>query len=155
MIEEVRRDGFTPADPPHRFEAGTPPIAEAAGLTAAIDWLAQFPWKDIEEHEKNLMRAAFETLNDIEGLHILGPKNPDDASACVSFVLKDLHPHDLADILGQEGFCLRAGHHCAEPLHKRFSVPASLRLSVGIYTTEEEIRRLGPALKKAQKILAK
>jgi len=155
MIEEVRRDGFTPADPPHRFEAGTPPIAEAAGLTAAIDWLVQFPWKEIEEHEKKLMRAAFETLNGIEGLHILGPKNPDEASACVSFVLKDTHPHDLADILGQEGFCLRAGHHCAEPLHKRFSVPASLRLSVGIYNTEEEIHRLGPALKRAISLLKK
>lgn len=153
MIEEVRRDGFTPADPPYKFEAGTPPIAEAIGLAAAIDWILQTSWTDIESHEKSLMRAAFEMLNGVEGLRILGPQHSDAASACASFSIEGAHPHDLADILGQEGLCLRAGHHCAEPLHERFGVPASLRLSVGIYTTEEEIRRLGPALLRAMSIL--
>jgi cysteine desulfurase/selenocysteine lyase len=155
MIGEVKKTSFTPADVPQRFEAGTPPIAEAIGLAAAIEWLQQFPWKRIEQHESRLMCAAFKALREIPGLRILGPQDPRSASGCVCFTVKGIHPHDLTDLLGREGFCLRAGHHCAEPLHERFGVPASARLSVGIYNTEEEIRSLGPALKRAIALLRK
>ncbi|MDD5751407.1 MAG: SufS family cysteine desulfurase [Candidatus Peribacteraceae bacterium] len=155
MIAEVHRDGFTPADAPQKFEAGTPPIAEAIGLAAAIDWLGQYPWKDIQAHEAVLMRAAFQTLQSIPGLKILGPQNPEDVSACVSFTVEGIHPHDLTDVLGHEGICLRAGHHCAQPLHERFGIPASARLSVGIYNTEEEIRSVGPAIARAIALLKK
>jgi len=155
MIAEVRRDGFTPADAPQKFEAGTPPIAEAIGLAAAIQWLGQYPWKDVEEHEANLMQTAFQMLKAIPGLKILGPQQPDKVSACVSFTMEGIHPHDLTDVLGHEGICLRAGHHCAQPLHERFGIPASARLSVGIYNTEEEICSVGPAIERAIKLLTK
>ena len=155
MIAEVHRDGFTPADAPQKFEAGTPPIAEAIGLAAAIQWLGQYPWKDMEEHEANLMQTAFQMLKAIPGLKILGPQQPKDVSACVSFTVDGIHPHDLTDVLGHEGICLRAGHHCAQPLHERFGIPASARLSVGIYNTEEEICSVGPAIERAIKLLTK
>lgn len=153
MIREVHRDGFTPADAPQKFEAGTPPIVEAVGLKAALEWIEAIGWNDIEAHEAKLMNAAYETLTAIPGLRILGPKSPADASGCVSFVIEGAHPHDIADMLGQEGFCLRAGHHCAQPLHERLGVRASVRLSIGIYNTEEEIRSLGPAIVRAMKVL--
>lgn len=149
MIRTVNRDTFTSADAPQKFEAGTPPIAEAAGLKAALEWLQGIGWQDIEAHETALIRTAFETLGDIPGLRILGPQSPDGISGCVSFAVEGIHPHDLTDLLGQQGFCLRAGHHCAQPLHERLGTNASTRLSVGIYNTEEEIRSLGPALLRA------
>lgn len=155
MIAEVHQDGFTSAEAPQKFEAGTPPIAEAIGLAAAIQWLGQFPWKDVEEHEARLIDAAFHMLRTIPGLKILGPQQPEKVSACVSFTVDGIHPHDLTDVLGHEDICLRAGHHCAQPLHERFGIPASARLSVGIYNTEEEIRSVGPALERAIKLLAK
>lgn len=135
MIAEVTTEHFTPADVPARFEAGTQPVAEAVGLAAAIEWLSQFSWTDIETHEQELMRAAFDQLSSIKGLQILGPSSSDDASGCISFTIDGVHPHDLTEILGRNGVCLRAGHHCAQPLHKRLGVTASTRLSVGIYTT--------------------
>jgi len=155
MIREVHRDGFTAADAPQKFEAGTPPIVEAIGLKTALEWLAAIGWNDVEAHEAALMRTAYETLKDIPGLRILGPQQPDDVSGCVSFVVEGIHPHDMADLLGQEGFCLRAGHHCTQPLHERLGVSASVRLSIGIYNTEEEIRALGPAITRARSILSK
>ena len=153
MIREVRRDGFTSADAPQKFEAGTPPITETVGLKAALEWLASIGWHDIATYEAQLMTTAYATLKEIPGLRILGPQKPADASGCVSFVIEGAHPHDLTDLLGQEGFCLRAGHHCAQPLHERLGVSASVRLSVGLYNTEEEIRALGPAIARAMKVL--
>ncbi|MDD5103114.1 MAG: cysteine desulfurase [Candidatus Peribacteraceae bacterium] len=155
MIREVHRNGFTPADAPQKFEAGTPPVTEAVGLKAALEWLEAIGWNDIESHEAHLMRVAFDTLRTIPGLRILGPKTPDGASGCVSFVVEGTHPHDLTDLLGQQGFCLRAGHHCAQPLHERLGIPASVRLSVALYNTEEEIRALGPAIARARSVLSK
>lgn len=153
MIREVHRDRFTSADAPQKFEAGTPPIVEAVGLKAALEWIAKVGWNDIEAHERNLMNATFETLRTIPGLRILGPQKPDGASGCVSFIVEGIHPHDLTDLLGQEGFCLRAGHHCTQPLHERLGVSASVRLSVALYNTEKEIRALGPAIMRAVKTL--
>ncbi len=144
MIAEVTTEGFVPADAPARFEAGTQPVTEAVGLAAAIDWLSQYSWEDIEAHERELLTAAFDQLSSVPGLKILGI--PQSVSGCLSFTVDGVHPHDLTEILGRRGICLRAGHHCAQPLHKKLGVTASTRLSVGIYTTTEEIIALVPAL---------
>ncbi len=160
MIQEVHQDRFTPADIPQKFEAGTPPVAQAIGLSAAIEWLSQFSWSDIEEHEQSLLAAAQKSLQSVPGITILGPlrlgsgplAGPGtgaEISGCISFVVDGVHPHDLTDILGQQGICLRAGHHCTQPLHRRLGITASTRLSVGIYTTTEEIRILEKALPSA------
>lgn len=163
MILTVTREGFTPADAPQKFEAGTPPIIEAVGWHAALEWLKQYDWKDIEEYEMHLLTVAAETLSEIPKLRILGPlaghtkyviRNTTYApSGCLSFVIPGIHPHDLTTLLGEQGFCLRAGHHCTEPLHRRLGIDASTRLSVALYNTEEEIRALGPALLRAIKTL--
>lgn len=146
MIREVTADGFSPADLPHKFEAGTPPVAEAIGFAAAITWLSRFSLEDRKHHERALLDAALSMLGSLEGISILGPKNADGISGVISFTADGIHPHDLTDILGKKGFCLRAGHHCAQPLHAHFGIPASTRLSVGIYNTVEEIERLGHAI---------
>ncbi|MFH0770852.1 MAG: cysteine desulfurase [Candidatus Peregrinibacteria bacterium] len=159
MITDVKHNRFTPADPPQKFEAGTPPIVQAVGLAAAIDWLETFSWDDIEAHESRLLQVATETLAPLPGLRLLGPLGTETSneqraneqtsklvSGCLSFTVDGIHPHDLAHLLGEEGFCLRAGHHCAQTLHERLGIPASTRLSVGLYNTEDEIRSLGTAL---------
>lgn len=160
MIREVHQDRFTPADLPAKFEAGTPPIAEAVGLAAAIEWLSQFSWQDIEAHEDSLLQEAARALRPVHGLAFLGPlvaphplPNAIPISGCLSFTIDGVHPHDLTDILGREGICLRAGHHCAQPLHRRLGVSASTRVSVGIYNTVEEITALSPAISAAVKPL--
>ncbi len=154
MIREVKRDHFIPADIPARFEAGTPPVAEAVGLAAAIQWQMQFNWADRMDHEQKLLTLAYDELSQIPGMHILGSKNPAEHHGCVSFTIENIHPHDLTDIIGQEGLCLRAGHHCAEPLHATLGIPASARVSVSIHTTEEEILMLRPAILNAIKKLS-
>ncbi len=140
MINEVMTEYFTPADLPAKFEAGTQPMAEAVGLSAAIDWLTQYKWKDIEAHEKTLIETAHKELSAIQGLTILGPKNPHDRSGCISFTIDGIHPHDLTEILGKQGICLRAGHHCTQPLHRKLDITASSRLSIAIHSTSEEIQ---------------
>lgn len=138
MIREVTQTGFTTADLPHKFEAGTQPIAEAVGLHAAIDWISQFSWEDIAAQESTLIAHAAKKLLEIPSVHLLGPLAAHHTSL-ISFVVDGIHPHDLTDILGQKGFCLRAGHQCAQPLHANLNIGASTRLSVGIYNTKEEI----------------
>ena len=150
MIGEVTLDGFTTADAPAKFEAGTPPIAQAIGLHAAIDWLTQFDWKDIEAHEGKLLSKALKLLSTIEGITIL---KSDDPSGCFCFTIDDVHPHDITDILGQRGVALRAGHHCTQPLHKKLGIAASIRFSVGIYNTEGEIDTFIKELKEVTSFL--
>jgi len=149
MIQEVTTDGFTVAEIPAKFEAGTPPIAEAVGLRAAIDWFSQYNWDDITLHDKELCTYAVEQLSTIEGLSFLGKPT----ECIISFTIKSIHPHDLTDIIGRSGVCLRAGHHCAQPLHKRLGINASTRLSIGIYTTKEDIDRAVKEINKAILIL--
>ena len=144
MIQEVYHDRFTPADLPQKFEAGTPPIAEAVGLAAAIEWLGQFSWSDVEAHEQSVLHAAADALQSVAGVHLLGSRML--SSGCISFTVDDVHPHDLTEILGRRGICLRAGHHCAQPLHRRLGITASTRLSVGIYNVKEEIVGVAPAI---------
>ncbi len=149
MIGTVKRDHFTSAEIPQKFEAGTPCITEAVGLHAAIDWLSQFDWKDIQEHEYQLMNIAIQELSKIEGLTILPNSQLPTTSpqiGCLSFTFKDIHPHDLTEALGKQGICLRAGHHCAEPLHEKLGVTASTRMSFGIYNTEEDIQQTTTAI---------
>lgn len=149
MIDKVTTDDYTCADIPAKFEAGTPPIAEAVGLKAAIDWLTQFDAMEVKAHEDMLIRSALDALNTVGGLRILGaPK-----TGCISFVIEGIHPHDLTDIIGKNGICMRAGHHCTQPLHTRLGVNASTRLSVGIYTTEHDIASVPGAIEKARKLL--
>lgn len=149
MVNEVTREHFTPADSPAQFEAGTPPITEAIGLSAAIEWQSAFSWKDRQAHDVLLTKVATDALSSIPGLRIIGSGH-----GTVSFVIEGVHPHDLTDILGQKGIALRAGHHCTQPLHTFLAVPASTRLSTALYTTEEEILRCTEAIKDAISILS-
>ena len=151
MIHEVNQNSFTTAEIPSKFEAGTPPVAEAAGLEAALKWMGQFDWKDMEEHERDLLDEAFKQLKTIDGLTILGPANTDEVSGCVNFVIEGVHPHDLTEIIGRKGICMRAGHHCNQPLHEKLGCPASTRLSLGIYNTKEDIGLAVEAIKEAIK----
>lgn len=153
MIKEVTTDGFTPADPPQKFEAGTPPVAEAIGLRAAVEWLQTMPMTDREVHEHALIVHAQSELQKIDGLHILGPTDSAQRSGVISFTIDGIHAHDLTDLLGQKGFALRAGHHCTQPLHDRLGVVASARLSVALYNTTNEIDALVPDILAAKNIL--
>ena len=149
MIREVKRDGFTPADIPQKFEAGTPPIAAAVGLDAALQWQQQFAWPDRVAHERTLIEAALKHLGMIKHLRLLGPGNADEQFGCVSFAVDNVHPHDIAEIAGRAGVCLRAGHHCTQPLHEHLGVNATARLSVGIYNTVDEVKRAATIIESA------
>jgi len=143
MIREVKKHEITFADPPHKFEAGTPPIAQAIGLGAAIEYLTSLGWDTIESQEQEVTQYVLEQLSRIQGLKIFGPK---ERGSLVSFAFEGIHPHDLATLLGDEDICVRAGHHCAMPLHTRLGIPASTRASFGVYTTTADIDKLVSAL---------
>ncbi len=153
MIRDVTINGFAPADPPQRFEAGTQPISGAIGLAAALEWAAHYSWHDRLAHEQQLMRVLHETLASLPGITILGNIDPEDRRGCISFTMKGAHPHDIAELLGSQNICVRAGQHCAQILHQTLGIPASVRVSLGMYTTEEEIRKLGEVLNGVQKKL--
>ena len=153
MIKSVTMTGSTWAGLPHKFEAGTPAIAEVIGLGAAVDYLGQVGMEWIHAHEQDLVRYAYDTLGDVEGLHILGPA-PEDRSGLVAFTLGDIHPHDLSAILDHDGVAVRAGHHCAQPIHDRYGIPASARASFYLYNTRAEVDQLRVSLEKALRIFA-
>ena len=145
MIGKVHLGSFTCNELPYKFEAGTPAIAEEVSFGAAIDYLNALGMENIYEHEARLTKLAIEKLSEIPGLKFFGPVDGERGSA-VSFTLDYVHPHDVADILGSRNVCVRAGHHCAMPLHERFNVPATTRASFYLYNTEEDIDRLCAAL---------
>lgn len=147
MIRRVRIDGFEPADLPARFEAGTPPIVPAIGLGAAIDYLNAVGMEAIGRHERQLTQRAHALLEGLPRLRILGP-SPDRKGGIVSFAFEASrpHPHDVAQLLDRHGVAVRAGHHCAMPLHQRFGVTATTRASFYLYNTLEEVDRLAEAL---------
>jgi len=149
MIEVVRMDGSTYARPPYRFEAGTPPITQAIGLAAAIDYLDDWGMDAIEAHERTITAYALERLDAVPRLRILGPTDTADRGGAISFTLADVHPHDVAQVLDSRGVAVRGGHHCARPLHERFGVQASVRVSSYLYTTTQEIDRLVDGLRTA------
>ncbi|HHT12035.1 MAG TPA: cysteine desulfurase [Propionibacterium sp.] len=146
MIEVVEMARSTYAPPPHRFEAGTPPIAQAVGLGAAIDYLDGIGMAAIAEHEQELTSHALAKLTAIEGLSILGPTAAVDRGSAISFNLDGVHPHDVMQVLDSRGVAIRGGHHCARPLHKRLGYQSSTRASSYLYTTPAEIDALADAL---------
>ena len=150
MIEKVSFETSTFKAPPHRFEAGTPPIAQVIGLGAAIDYVAAIGFEDIARHEAEILAYASERMSEIEGLRILG-QAPGKA-AIISFVIEGIHSYDVATILDRAGVAVRVGHHCAEPLMARFGVDATLRASIGLYNTRAEIDTLLAALAKAKAV---
>jgi cysteine desulfurase / selenocysteine lyase len=145
MIDRVTLEGFTPADIPAKFEAGTPPIVPALGLRTAIDYLEAVGIERIKAHEHTLTVRAHELLGDVEGVTILGP-SPDRKAGIVTFVVDGVHAHEIAQGLDLRGVAIRAGHHCAMPLHKRFQAVASNRASFYLYNTLEEVEKMAAAL---------
>jgi cysteine desulfurase/selenocysteine lyase len=156
MITDVRLDGFTPTEVPWKFEAGTPPFAEAVALGAAIDYLDAVGMDEIRAHEVALTGYALETLSDRFGdkLTLYGPRNPAERSGVLSFSFADLHAHDVSQVLDAEGVCVRAGHHCAKPLMRVLGVPATARASFYIYNDEADVAALVDALVAAEKLFA-
>lgn len=154
MIKRVTREGFTAADLPYKFEAGTPVIVPAIGLGKAIQYLQKLGMESVRAHELLLTRRAHELLNQIPGLKILGPE-PEHKGGLVTFVIDGLHPDDISKALDIQGIAVRAGHHCAMPLHEHLGISASTRASFYIYNTLEEVHRLATGLQNARKMLGR
>jgi cysteine desulfurase/selenocysteine lyase len=152
MIETVDMTGTTYAAPPHRFEAGTPMIAEAVGLGAAIDYVSAIGMDTIQAHEDELTRYALTSFAALPGLKVIGPNSPEDRGATISFTVKGIHPHDVSQLLDEQGIAVRAGHHCARPVCVRYGIPATTRASFGIYTTTAEIDALVAGLARVQEM---
>jgi cysteine desulfurase/selenocysteine lyase len=148
MIRDVTVEGFTTNDLPWKFEAGTPPIAEAIGLGAAVDYLSSLGMDNVRAHERALTEYALTSLGERFGtdLRIHGPQNADERGGVMSFAFKDLHPHDISQVLDQHAVCVRAGHHCAKPLMKVLGVGATARASVYVYNDTSDIDALADAL---------
>lgn len=152
MIRDVTLHSSTWADIPHKFEAGTPPIAQAVGFGAAIDYLTGLGMDAVREHEIEITRYALDALGEVPDLTVYGPADVALRGGTVSFTLADIHPHDLATILDQQGVAVRAGHHCAKPLMTILDVPATARASFYVYNTTAEVDRLVEALHAARRI---
>ncbi|MBO66099.1 MAG: SufS family cysteine desulfurase [Acidimicrobiales bacterium] len=156
MILDVRRDGFTPNELPHKFEAGTPPIAEIIGLGAAVDFLDSLGMENVRQHEIALTDYALRSLNDRYGDEIVihGPSDPLQRGGVISLEYRDVHPHDLSQVLDQRGICIRAGHHCAKPLMKELGVVATSRASMYLYNDESDVDALVDSLESAGEMFA-
>jgi cysteine desulfurase / selenocysteine lyase len=146
MIETVTMERSTFAKPPHRFEAGTPPIAQAVGLGAAVDYLTAIGMDNVAAHEREITAYALSALQEIDGLKVIGPTDITDRGGAISFTLDGVHPHDVAQLVDSRGVAVRAGHHCAKPAHQRFGVQSTTRASFYLYTTTDEIDALVEAL---------
>ena len=151
MIRRVTFEGFVPTELPWKFEAGTPKIAEAVGLGAAVDYLASLGMDSVFAHEQEITSYALESLSEIPGLTLLGPPGGQHGGLA-SFTINGIHPHDIAEILDKDGIAIRAGHHCAMPLHQKLGIGASARASFYIHTTTDEIDKLTRALHRARSV---
>ncbi|MEX1071341.1 MAG: cysteine desulfurase [Anaerolineales bacterium] len=151
MIKRVQLRSFTANTLPHKFEAGTPAIAEVIGLGAAVDYLNDLGMEAVAEHDHELTEYALERLEEVPGIWIFGP-SAEYKSSNASFTFKGVHPHDVAEILNRHGVATRAGHHCAMPVHEKFGIPATTRASFYVYNTKEEIDQLVEALYKVKEI---
>ncbi|RJP52076.1 MAG: cysteine desulfurase [Anaerolineaceae bacterium] len=151
MIREVKLRSFRPNSLPHKFEAGTPAIAEAVGFGAAVDYLAKIGMDAIAAHEHTITEYVLERLEEIPGVKVFGP-SADKKGGVASFTLEGVHPHDVAQILDQDGIAVRAGHHCAQPLHEKFGIPATSRASFYLYNTKEEVDLLVNGIYKVKKL---
>ncbi len=152
MIRKVTKEGTTWADPPARFEAGTPAIAQAIGLASAFRWLDGLGIEAATAHEREIAGYALERLAEVPGLRVFGPPPSPERLGPVSFELEGIHAHDVSEILDRHGVAVRAGHHCAQPLMDRFGIAATARASFGVYTTAEEIDRLAEGLFDARRV---
>jgi cysteine desulfurase/selenocysteine lyase len=148
MISDVRLDGFTPAPVPAKYEAGTPPITEAIGLHAAVDFLQRLGMDDVRRHEMEITRYAIDTLEGRFGddIRIHGPREVEQRGAVISFAFRDLHPHDVSQVLDQRNVCVRAGHHCAKPLMRVLGANATVRASLYVYNDHADVDALADAL---------
>jgi len=152
MIRSVGDDRTTWNDLPHKFEAGTPNVSGAVGMAAAADYLDSLGMQRVRDHERALVRYACDRLATLEGVRIYGPDPSCERSGVVSFTLGEIHPHDLSTILDGEGVCIRAGHHCAQPLMRRLGVAATARASFYVYSSESDVDALVAALEKARRL---
>ena len=152
MILDVWIDHATFNEIPYKFEAGTPPIAQAVGLGAAIDYLNEIGMKAIRDHEVELTKYALDQLNEVPEIKIYGPKNAEEKGGVVSLTLGDIHAHDVGTICDSLGVAVRAGHHCAKPLMRKLGIPATTRASFYIYNTHDDVDRLVDALKHCQEV---
>jgi cysteine desulfurase/selenocysteine lyase len=150
MIRRVRMDGFEPADLPAKFEAGTPPIVSAIGLKTAIDYLQHVGLDAIGRHARLLTQYAHQQLEQIGDVRILGP-GIDQKAGIVSFLVAGIHPHDVAQLLDRQGIAIRAGHHCAMPLHQRLGINASCRASFYLYNTFDDVDQLVAGIQAARR----
>jgi cysteine desulfurase/selenocysteine lyase len=149
MIKEVKLRSFRPNDLPYKFEAGTPAIAEAVGFGAACDYLSGIGMADIAAHEHEITEYALERLEEIPGVKLFGP-SADKKGGVAAFTMQGVHPHDVAQIVDSLGVAVRAGHHCAQPLHEKFNIDATSRASFYLYTTKEEVDKLVEGLYKVK-----
>src|SRR5213594_3358165 len=152
MIREVHMYESTWKDPPYKFEAGTTNIAGAIGLGTAVDYLNEIELRNIQAHDQELTEYAHDRLGKIKGIKIYGPENPRTKSGVISFNMGDVHAHDMATLLDEDGIAVRSGHHCAQPLMERLGVSSTTRASVYVYNTEDEIDRLTESLERAGRI---
>ena len=153
MIREVWLDHSSWNDVPWKFEAGTPNIAGVIGFGAAVDYLQRQGMGEIRQHEIRMANAAIQALGTIEGITLYGPKAPEERGAVISFNLEGIHPHDLGQLLNEEGIAVRAGHHCSQPLMRKYGIPGTIRASFYLYNVPEEIDLLVHALNNAKEIL--
>jgi len=154
MIRDVAVEGSTWNDIPWRFEAGTPNVAEAVGLGAAVDYLEALGMDRVRAAEADLTAYALKRLGEVQGLRVYGPAELEHRGGVVSFTLGSVHPHDVAQVLDEEGIAVRAGHHCTMPLHRRLGVPATTRASFSVYSTADEVDALVAGLEKAARFFA-
>jgi cysteine desulfurase/selenocysteine lyase len=152
MITKVTLEGTEWNEVPWKFEAGTPAIAEAAGLAAAIEYLERIGMANVRAHERFLFEHAWAMLGDLPGVRRLGPDDPDQHAGVVSFVLDGIHPHDVATIFDGEGVAVRAGHHCAQPVMLRYDLPATTRASFYVYNDLDDLERLADAIRASQRV---
>jgi cysteine desulfurase / selenocysteine lyase len=152
MISKVGLLESTWAEPPAKFEAGTSPIAEAVGLGAAVDFLTEHGMDAVWEHSQDLTAYSLERLAEVPGLTVHGPSDPARRGPLASFSIEGVHPHDVAEILGREGVCVRAGHHCAQPLMRRLGAAATSRASFAIHSTREDVDALVAGLAKVREV---
>ena len=150
MIETVTMEASTYAAPPQRFEAGVPMTSQVVGLGAAVRYLEAIGMDAVAAHEHELTALALDLLGAIPGVRIVGPTSTENRGGAVSFVVDGIHAHDLGQILDDEGVAIRVGHHCAWPLHRRFGIAATARASFAVYNTEDEVRALAAAIRRAQ-----
>jgi cysteine desulfurase / selenocysteine lyase len=152
MISKVEFDTSTWNELPWKFEAGTSPIAEGVGLGAAVDYLSAIGMDSVRAHEKELTAYALERLPEVEGIRIFGPLDAEQRGGVVSFAIDGIHPHDVVELCDRRAVCIRAGHHCAQPLMRRLGVPATARASFHVYNSREDVDRLVEALSEARRV---